>query len=162
MVQWSKNHSLGRLVMYEQLAPFTWLSGAKLPELPLLTELALEAWLGGPGASNKNHQYLPRFQGICFGFKRPARGFSNWGAQLKDFSSVHLDDLGVESKWLGTRNLFFSPQSIPQSFGTDVGTEDNSSRVQPEPQVRGSADAVPRKVWLCFKVAGMASSTPQL
>ena len=33
-----------RLVLYEQLAPSTWLAGAKLPELTLLTTLSLEAW----------------------------------------------------------------------------------------------------------------------
>jgi len=33
-----------RLVMYEQLAPLTWLAGAKLPELPLLAGLGLEVW----------------------------------------------------------------------------------------------------------------------
>eukprot|EP00435_Cladocopium_sp_Y103_P010822 s5238_g2.t2 len=33
-----------RLVMYEQLAPLTWLAGAKLPELPLLTGVGLEVW----------------------------------------------------------------------------------------------------------------------
>jgi hypothetical protein len=32
--------------MYEQLAPLTWLAGAKLPELPLLAGLGLEVWLG--------------------------------------------------------------------------------------------------------------------
>lgn len=37
---------LARLVMHEQLAPLTWLAGAKLPEMPLLTGLGLEAWSG--------------------------------------------------------------------------------------------------------------------
>lgn len=35
--------------MYEQLAPFKWLAGAKLPELPVLTELGLEVWWGAQG-----------------------------------------------------------------------------------------------------------------
>lgn len=38
--------STARLVMHEQLAPLTWLAGAKLPEMPLLTGLGLEAWSG--------------------------------------------------------------------------------------------------------------------